>query len=379
MSTRRGFGKIRRLPSGRHQASYIGPDDARHNAPGTFQTRGDADRWLAAQQTAIATGTWGQPAAAPRRSTLPTFGEYAERWLALRTGEGLAVATVASYRRAIRGHLIPALGSHRVDQIRVATVAEWYASFGSQLGSTRAKAYRVLMAIMHAAVAEEVIASSPCQIKRGSAEPRRAHHVTVATAEQVDTAAAAMRPEWRLTVLLAVYCQLRFGEIAELRRHDVDLDRGTIRVRRAMSYVDGEITVGPPKSEAGKRLVFLPPHLVGDLAAHVAQHARPGRNGLLFTTRDGSQLVNSKLHRDWSRARTAAGLPDAHFHDLRHTGATWLAQEGATTRELMRRLGHSTPLMAMRYQHPEDERDAALAGRLSRRAGVTPLRTEGAA
>ena len=84
-SPRRGFGTIRRLPSGRLQASYIGPDDQRHNAPSTFQTRGDADRWLAAQQTAIASGTWGaQPVAAPRRSTLPTFAEYAERWLALR-------------------------------------------------------------------------------------------------------------------------------------------------------------------------------------------------------------------------------------------------------------------------------------------------------
>jgi integrase len=146
-----------------------------------------------------------------------------------------------------------------------------------------------------------------------------------------------------------------------------------------MSYVDGEITVGPPKSEAGKRAVFLPPHLRADLAAHVAQHAQPGRNGLLFSTRDGQQLINSKLHRDWARARAAAGLTELHFHDLRHTGATWLAQEGATTKELMRRLGHSTPAMAMKYQHAEDERDAALADRLSRRAGVTPLRQHGAA
>lgn len=368
MSARRGFGKSRRLPSGRYQASYVGPDGARHNAPSTFQTKGDADAWLAGQQTDIARGAWGRPAAPVRRSTLPTFREYAEQWLALRTGEGLAVATLASYRRALRGHLIPALGELRVDEIKIATVREWYAGFGVRLPSMRAKAYRVLMAVMHAAVADELIASSPCQIKRGSAEPRRAHHVTVATPDQVDVMAAAMRPEWGLAVLLGAYCQLRFGEVAELRRHDVDVRRGVIHIRRAMSYVDGRITVGPPKSEAGRRVVFVPPHLRADLAAHVVEHAQPGRSGLLFTTRDGKQLTNSKLHRDWARARAAAGLTELHFHDLRHTGATWLATEGATTRELMRRLGHSTPAMAMRYQHAEDERDAALADRLSQRA-----------
>jgi integrase len=378
MSTRRGFGKIRRLPSGRLQASYIGPDDRRHNAPSTFQTRGDADRWLAAQQTAIASGTWGsQPVAAPRRSTRPTFAEYAERWLALRAGEGLAVGTLREYTRAVRGHLIPALGELRVDEIKVATVREWFASTSAT--ATRAKAYRTLNSIMRLAVAEELIAASPCQVRRGSSEPRRAHHVVVATPEQVDVMADAVRPAWSLMVQFAAYCQLRFGELAELRRHDVDIEHGVIRVRRAMSYVGGEIIVGPPKSEAGKRVVFVPPHLLGALADHMREHAQPGRHGLLFATPLGAQLYHTVFYRDWKAARAAAGLTDLHFHDLRHTGATWLAQEGATTRELMRRLGHSTPTMAMRYQHPEDERDAALADRLSRRAGVTPLRRHGAA
>ena len=61
----------------------------------------------------------------------------------------------------------------------------------------------------------------------------------------------------------------------------------------------------------------------------------------------------------------AAGRPDLRFHDLRHTGATLAAATGATMAELMRRLGHSTPGAAMRYQHAADDRDRAIAEALS--------------
>lgn len=373
MSTRRGFGSLRKLPSGRYQASYIGPDGQRHTAPMTFRAKVDADGWLFGQRRDMERGTWGQPAAAPRAQHARTFAGYAERWLTLRESDGLAPGTLREYRRAVRGHLIPALGELPLGQVKAATVREWYHSYGTRTHATRAKAYRVLTSIMRLAVEEELITANPCQIRGASADPRRAHHVAVASPAQVEAIADAMPPRWRLMVLLGAWCQLRFGELAELRRHDVHLDggRGVLKVRRAMGRDGGQIVVGPPKSDAGRRDVTVPPHLLPALTAHLAAHAQPGRNGLLFTTPRGGQLYHAVLYREWNLARTSAGLPELHFHDLRHAGATWLGQQGATTKELMRRLGHSTPNMAMRYQHAEDERDAALAERLS---GVAPKR-----
>ena len=87
MTARRGFGKIRKLPSGRYQASYVGPDGQRHNATATFGTKLDAGGWLAAQQTDIARGTWGKPAPA-RREGVPRFAAYAASWLATRPLRG---------------------------------------------------------------------------------------------------------------------------------------------------------------------------------------------------------------------------------------------------------------------------------------------------
>ena len=68
------------------------------------------------------------------------------------------------------------------------------------------------------------------------------------------------------------------------------------------------------------------------------------------------------------RAREAAGRPDLRWHDLRHSGAVWAAQTGATLAELMNRLGHSTAGAALRYQHAAEERDAEIARRLSKMA-----------
>jgi integrase len=387
VAARRGFGKVRKLRSGRWQASYV-HDGRRHNAPSTFQAKTDAAGWLAAQQTDIARGTWGKPAPA-RTAAVPTFAQYAARVITHRASNGLRPNTERKYRGLLAGHLVPAFGPARIDQITVAGVNEWFASYGRRTPGARANAYRLLTSVMKAAIDEGLRESNPCRVRGGSADPRRAHDIEAATTEQVDALAAAMRPQWRMVVLLGAYCQLRFGELAELRRKDVELDldagRGVLRVRRAMSRVDGVILAGPPKTGAGVRDVAIPPHLLPGLAAHLAAHAGPGRDALLFTTPRGSQLYHAVLYRDWNTARVEAGLPGFHFHDLRHTGLTWLARDGATLKERMYRAGHADPRMAARYEHADAERDAANAERLSRRAlVVVPLtprraRNDGAA
>jgi integrase len=86
-------------------------------------------------------------------------------------------------------------------------------------------------------------------------------------------------------------------------------------------------------------------------------------------------LRRTKFRARWAEACAAANITGLHFHDLRGSGATWAATSGATVRELMARLGHSTPSMALRYQHATLERDQAIAERLDallRAADGTP-------
>src|SRR5262249_41197181 len=129
--------------------------------------------------------------------------------------------------------------------------------------------------------------------------------------------------------------------------------------------VTGSHLVKGPKSEAGKRDVAIPPHLMPVVTAHLAEHTGPGPKALLFPAAGGEHMAPSALYRVFYPARQAAGRPDLRFHDLRHTGATWLAQHGAALPELMARMGQSTPGAAMRYLHAASGRDQALASALS--------------
>lgn len=153
-------------------------------------------------------------------------------------------------------------------------------------------------------------------------------------------------------------------ELAELRRHDVDLAHGVVHVRRGVVRVKGAYVVGDPKSHAGVRDIAVPPHLTPALVDHLARHVDPAPDALLFAGELGGHLSPS-LYDAYYPAREAAKRADLRFHDLRHTGATLAAATGATLAELMRRLGHSTPAAAMRYQHAADDRDAAIAAALS--------------
>src|SRR5215472_4957658 len=185
---RRGFGAIRRLPSGRWQASYVRPDEVRHSCPGgTFDTRGDAEAWLAAAQTAIANQNWRAPGA--KRPAVPTFGEYADAWL---SGHTLRPRTRAEYRKLLAGHLRPEFGELRLDEITPARVRVWHAYLGTTTGPTRqAHAYGLLRTIMATAVADDVLTANPCRV-RGAGQVRRKRNIRPATLAELGVIADAM-------------------------------------------------------------------------------------------------------------------------------------------------------------------------------------------
>lgn len=90
----------------------------------------------------------------------------------------------------------------------------------------------------------------------------------------------------------------------------------------------------------------------------------PGPRGHLFIGERGALLRRTTFTKTWNRARTQVGLPDAHFHDLRHTGNTLAAATGASMAELMARMGHGSTRAAIIYQHATNNRDKAIANAL---------------
>jgi integrase len=238
----------------------------------------------------------------------------------------------------------------------------------------RAHSYSLLRTIMNTAVADEVIAANPCRV-RGAGQSKRARQIQPASLAELETITKSMPERYRLMVLMAAWCALRFGELAELRRSDIDVRAAVVHVRRGVIRGSNGEAVKGPKSEAGKRDVNIPPHLMPLVHDHLIRHVDRGPGALVFPAAAGGHMSPSALYAVYHPAREAAGRPDLRFHDLRHTGAVLAAATGATLAELMARLGHSTVSAALRYQHAAAERDKVIAAALSEMAtgNVTPI------
>lgn len=389
-ASRNGWGKIRRLPSGRYQASHVGPDGERHTAPMTFTAKLDASAWLARQRTLIGEGKWTSAAARADLATRQavTLRVYAEQWLTERTnsrGERLRPRTVHEYRRLLAGPLDP-LADRLLTDITAAVVRSWRSALlDTGKLTTTARAYGLLNAIMSTAKIDALIPKNPCRIT-GGGSTTTGRKVLPPTDAELDIIVGSITPRFRALVLIAAEGGLRYGELIELRRKDltrfqmvvtgkdddgndteITLDMFRVTVARAVTHTDAGFHVGQPKSAAGVRSVALPSDITAAIAAHLHEHAGRFPDSLLFPAADGvSHLAQSTFTKHWYPARATAGREDMPFHALRHFASTEFSKTGATDRETMDRLGQSTPSVAMRYQHSTG-RDAELAARMVRR------------
>jgi integrase len=356
-----GFGTVEKLPSNRYRAKYRAPDGRRYTGPTTFQTKQDARAWLALQQADIVRKQWAPPDAAPVVKT--TFGTYSELWLSERT---LKPRTKDHYRRLLDAHLLPTFAPMVLASITPTDVRTWHAKQGTGTPTLRAHSYGLMRTIMATAVVDGLLTANPCHIV-GAGSSTRVHKIKPATLAELEALVTAMPERYKVMTLLAAWCALRFGELTELRRKDIDLSAGVIHVRRGVTRVNGEFIVGTPKSDAGVRDVAVPPHLIPALREHLGNNITGGREGLLFPAAGDptKHLAPATLYRVFYKARETAGRPDLRWHDLRHSGAVLAASTGATLAELMARLGHSTPQAALRYQHAAEGRDMAIAKALS--------------
>ncbi|MEU8921279.1 site-specific integrase [Kitasatospora sp. NPDC048545] len=352
-SRRRQFGRIRKLPSGRFQARYLDPTGLLRPAPETFETKTDADDWLAEMQTSIRKKDWRDPDAGA-----VNFAKYADAWI---TERGLMPTTVELYRRLLRLHLEPTFGDLDLDEITPPLVRAWRAELrATGKHTTAAKAYRLLKSIMATATDDELIRRNPCRIKGAGKES--AEERGVASIEKVYELAELVGLRWRAMVLLAAFTTLRPEELAELRRKDINLVAGTVQVRLAAPELNtGRRALGHTKSAAGKRVVTIPAAVLPDVRLHLELFAEKEQEGLLFVGEKGAPFRRTTFGRVWRKARAKAGMPGFRFYDLRHTGNTLAAATGASLKELMARMGQSSVRAALIYQHATSERDKKIA------------------
>lgn len=351
---RRSYGSIRKLPSGRYQARYPGPDGHLRPADRTFPTIADADVWLARKRVEIEEGRWIDPAHGAM-----TVQDWGARWLASVTPQ-LKHTTQAGYRSLITSRINPALGDQELSSLRPIAVTEWVAEMKTAgLSPSRIRqAYRVLSQIMASAVDNGLISATPCRGVRLPRMPESEPHI-VTPEEAARIVGYAQAPHDLLIALLA-FNGLRIGEAFALRRGDFDIGRRLVVVDENLAEANGTLVFDTPKSHQ-KRTLTLASSLADRLGTYLA-NLPGGSDTLLFTNRHGRPLRYNQWRKAcFNPAVIAAGLADVTPHDLRASHGTWVADRyGVMT--AAHRLGHSNASVTTRhYARPVAGRDAEVA------------------
>nr|MBA2521198.1 site-specific integrase [Chloroflexia bacterium] len=289
-------------------------------------------------------------------------------------------ATHRRYADLTRLHVLPSIGGvqlRRLTPVQLQALQPAWRDKGLS-ATTGRQIHYILHRAFGQAVRWRMIATNPCDLidppRRSTPEMKvwdaRQTAAVLATGDATNLAAL-----WRLALL----CGLRRGELLGLRWDDVDLDRGTLAVRRTLSRGNGGTwELGQPKTAAGQRAVALPASCVAALRAHRDRQGFERQRlgelwqdlGFLFTGRLGTPLHVNVLDNAFRELIAGAGVPRIRFHDLRHTCATLLLAAGVHPKVVQERLGHSDVGMTLnRYSHvmpgmqeaAADALDAAIA------------------
>ncbi len=191
------------MPSGRFQARYTGPDGRTYAAKRengqalTFETRGDAEAWLALRHAEVLRNDW-LPPTAPKPAPV-TLRTYADAWLAQRDLED---RTREHYVQLLRDHVYPTFGATPVTSLTSANVCTWHAALGRTTGPTaRAHAYGLLRSVLNTAVADDLIPANPCRV-RGAGQSKRVKKIVPASLAELEALTKAMPDKYQLIVLL---------------------------------------------------------------------------------------------------------------------------------------------------------------------------------
>ena len=327
---------MRRLGSGRIQVRYRDPAGRQRSF--TADTVTEARRRQAEVRADLSRGRWRDPANLRR-----PFGDWATTW---RSAWTVRATTAAAGDNRLRRHIRPQWADWPLGAIDHVAVQSWVNRLAETelQPATVAAIFNLFRTIMQAATDAELIPANPCRrVKLPMVGDRSG---TVLSPEQAARLVAAFpRQRGGTMCLLTLGTGLRWGELAGLRRADVDLNLSTVQVNESLHEAAGRLWWERPKSVSSLRTLPLPSELAKVLARWMDGldvSESPPTYGLLFYHQRGGPLRRSDFRaRYWKPAKEAAKVDDGlRWHGLRKTFASWLEAGGVPRVTISELLGH---------------------------------------
>lgn len=332
-----GSGSVRQLRPGVFQARWSvgsGPG-RRYLSQVVHGTKGEAETLLRARLTERErTRGLSGPAANPHL----TVAQWLRHWLDHIAAERVRPGTLRNYTNIVEIELIPGLGARRLTRLAVADLQAFFHTLGDR-PHWRRYVRSVLRSALSEAERQELVPRNVARLVRLPAPPSK--EIVPLTPEQTRAFLQAIAGD-RLEALyqLAIATGMRQGELLGLTWPDVDLEAGTLHVRRSLKRYGGAYHLDDVKTDRSRRTLTLAPPLVTALREHRRRQIVRSSWRLVFVTRNGQPLNGTHVTHTLQRHLERAGLPRIRFHDLRHGAATYLLGAGVAMKEVSDLLGH---------------------------------------
>ncbi|OLN23865.1 site-specific integrase [Domibacillus antri] len=320
---------------------------------------------------------------APEKLTIAAFSEEWEKKYAKKE---LGEQTLDTYRSYLKNHILPAFGHMRLDQVKPIHVVNFLDGLkradGDDKGlsiSTNEYIYRVLRNVFQRAEDWKILKENPvASVKRP--KDRSKKKVVVYDEKEIAVLFAAAQGEpiyWRVFITLALAAGLRRGELLGLEWKHIDFDKSTLHIEQVISRGEkGRPVLKEPKSETSKRLISLPSSVLLELKRYQL-HWRKEKMKMgelwieteheyVFCNENGKHFYPTTPTTWWKRFTTRADVRYIRLHDLRHTSATLLINQGVHAKIISERLGHADIRITMdTYGHALRSADQEAADKLN--------------
>ena len=327
------------------QVLYRDPATKRERSAGVFSRKSDASRQRRTIEYQLENGDWID---STLQKTL--YAEWARTWIDTRSD--LKRSTFDGYVSLLDNRIIPVFGKARLQDIRSINVEQWVADMATEgLSPSRTRqAYNVLSSSLKAAVRSDMIHSNPADgAKLPKIKDNEMRHLTPA---EVETIASRVGDEYEALVYVLAYCAIRAGEAVALRRKSVNIVRSELRIVESATEINGRIEFGTTKNRRNRN-VTVPKFLMRLIEQRLEHDVAKDPEALVFGSPQGRALRLSNFrHRVWYPAIKGTDLEGLRIHDLRHTAASILINQGLHPKIVQQHLGHSSIVVTMdRYGH----------------------------
>ncbi len=327
------------------QVLYRDPATKRERSAGVFKRKVDATRQLRSVEYKLEAGEWLDPTLQATR-----YADWARTWIDTRSD--LKPKTLDGYMSLLNSRILPTFGETRLRDFKAIDIEQWVAEMATEgLSPSRTRqAYNVLSSSLRAAVRSDMIRVNPADgVKLPKIKINEMRHLTPA---EVKAIARRVGNEYETLVYVLAYCAIRAGEAVALRRKSVNMVRSELRITESATEINGRIEFGATKNRRCRN-VTVPKFLMKRVEEYLDTYVAQDPDALVFgSPRGGPLRLSNFRHRIWLPALEGTNLEGVRIHDLRHTAASILINQGLHPKIVQQHLGHSSIVVTMdRYGH----------------------------